>query len=60
MFAIAFDGFVQNPRYSTLIEAKEKWQQYVRNTLLYQYDCSVYELNTDGTTKRRVSYEELK
>lgn len=60
MFAIAHDGFVQDRRYETIEEAKQVWKRDIQNRWLYEYDCSVYELNEDGTSKRVVSYEELK
>lgn len=58
-FAIGYDGFVQRERSYTLEEVKVVWQKNVKNTWLYEYDCSVYELNEDGSLKRTVSYEEV-
>lgn len=61
MFALRFDGFVQNHIvYKTLAEAKEAYERCVKNTLLYEYDCCVIELDENKNTKRRVSVEELK
>ena len=59
MFAIAHDGFVQTARYSTIEEAKIQWQKDIKNRWLYEYDCSVYELDEKGWAKRVVAYEEL-
>lgn len=59
MFAIAYDGFVQNARYSTFEEARAQWAKDIKNKWLYEYDCSVYELDENGSTKRVVGYEEL-
>lgn len=59
IFAIAHDGFVQDARYGTLWDAKEAWQRDIKSRSLYQYDCSVYELNTDGSVLRVVPYAEM-
>lgn len=59
-FAIAYDGFVQRERPYTLEEAKAVWTKDIKNRWLYEYDCSVYELNEDGSTKGVVPFEELK
>lgn len=59
-FAIAYDGFVQCERPYTFEEAKARWQKDILNRWLFQYDCSVYELNEDGSTKGRVPYEKLR
>lgn len=59
-FAIAYDGFVQRERPYTFEEVKAVWQKDVKNKWLYEYDCSVYELNEDGSVKRVVSYEEIR
>lgn len=59
MFAIAFDGFVQTARYATVEEAKIQWQKDIKNKWLYEYDCSVYELDENGRAKRVVDYNEL-
>lgn len=59
-FAIAFDGFVQDYRlYDSLDEAKVVWQRDIRNRFLYQYDCSVYEIDENQKRVRIISYEEL-
>jgi hypothetical protein len=59
-FVIAFDGFIQDYRlYDTISEAKETWEKNIKNSLLYQYDCSVYEIDEHKNILRRVSYEEL-
>lgn len=59
-FVIAFDGFIQDYRlYDTISEAKETWEKNIKNSLLYQYDCSVYEIDENKNIIRRVSYEEL-
>ena len=59
-FVIAFDGFIQDYRlYDTISEAKETWEKNIKNSLLYQYDCSVYEIDENKNILRRVSYEEL-
>ena len=60
MFAIAHDGFVQNTRYTTLEEARIRWKKDILNRWLFQYDCSVYELDEHGKIVRVVGYEELK
>jgi hypothetical protein len=60
MFAIAHDGFVQNGRYDTIEEARIQWEKDIKNKWLYEYDCSVYELDEKGWAKRVVGYEELK
>lgn len=59
-FAIAYDGFVQRERPYTLEEAKIRWQKDIKNRWLYQYDCSVYELNEDSSIKGAVPYENLR
>lgn len=59
-FAIAFDGFVQSERLYTLDEAKVVWDRDIKNRLLYEYDCSVYELDENKKPIRVVSYEELR
>lgn len=59
-FVIAFDGFIQDYRlYDTISEAKETWEKNIKNSLLYQYDCSVYEIDENKNVIRRVSYAEL-
>lgn len=59
-FVIAFDGFIQDYRlYDTISEAKETWEKNIKNSLLYEYDCSVYEIDENKNMVRRVSYEEL-
>ena len=59
-FVIAFDGFIQDYRlYDTISEAKETWEKNIKNSLLYQYDCSVYEIDENKNMVRRVSYAEL-
>lgn len=59
-FVIAFDGFIQDYRlYDTISEAKETWEKNIKNSLLYQYDCSVYEIDENKNIIRRMSYEEL-
>jgi len=58
MYALRFDGFVQYA-YETLTEAREAYKRAVKNTLLYEHDCAVVEL--DGRKVVRVlSFEELK
>jgi len=59
-FAMSYDGFVQRERPYTFEEAKARWQKDILNRFLYEYDCSVYELNEDGSTKGVVPFEELK
>lgn len=59
-FVIGYDGFLQRERPYTFEEAKAHWIKDIKNTLLYEYDCSVYELNEDGSTKGVVPFEELK
>ena len=59
-FAIAYDGFVQRERPYTLEEAKSAWAKDIKNRFLYEYDCSVYELNEDGSPKRVLSYDEVR
>jgi hypothetical protein len=60
IFALAFDGFVQSVRYGTLQDAKVAWEIASKNRFLYEYDCSVYELYSDGKVMRVVGFEELK
>jgi hypothetical protein len=60
MFAIAHDGFVQTARYATIEEAKIQWKKDVQNRWLYEYDCSVYEVDEKGWAKRVVPYEEIR
>jgi len=60
MFAIAFDGFIQTARYATIGEARVQWKKDILNRFLYEYDCSVYELDDSGKIVRIVGYEELK
>lgn len=56
MFALRFDGFVQNHIvYKTLEEAKEAYDKAVKNSLLYEYDCCVVELDENKNSKRVVS-----
>lgn len=58
MYALRLDGFVQYA-YATLDEVREAYKRAVKNTLLYEYDCAVVEL--DGRKVVRVlSFEELK
>ena len=59
IFAIAFDGFVQSARYGTLEDAKTQWKKDIQNRWLYEYDCSVYELYSNGKIMRVVGFEEL-
>jgi hypothetical protein len=59
-FAIAYDGFVRSEQRYTFEEAKAKWQKDILNRWLFQYDCSVYELNEDGSTKGVVPFEKLR
>lgn len=59
-FVMAFDGFVQREYKHTFAEIVKIFSRDVRNFMLYQYDCSVYELNDDDTIKRRVPDEELR
>ena len=58
-FAISYDGFIQRERPYTFEQAKENWKRDIQNRYLYEYDCSVYELNEDGSVNRHVSYKEL-
>jgi len=59
MYALRFDGFIQSGRY-TFEDAKATWKVDSRNTNLYEYDCSVVEVDEDGKSVRTVSFEELK
>lgn len=59
-FAIAYDGFVQSQSMMTFEEAKVDWSQKIKNTFLYEYDCSVYELDENKKIVRVVPYEELR
>ena len=59
-FAIAYDGFVRTEQRYTFEEAKSKWQKDILNRWLFEYDCSVYELNEDGSVKRVVPYAEIR
>lgn len=58
-YIISFDGFLQRERRYTFSEIVEIWKDSVKNKWLYQYDCSVYEMNDDDTVNRRVEYHEL-
>lgn len=59
-FAIAFDGFIQDYRlYDTVAEAKVTWDRDIRNRFLFQYDCSVYEVDENKKFVRIVPLEEL-
>lgn len=58
-FAVAYDGFVQKQSLCTFEQVKERWQRDRKNRFLYEYDCSVYELNADGSIKRRVDDKEM-
>lgn len=59
-FVIGFDGFLQRENRLSFEVAKERWNRYVLNKLLYQYDCSVYEVTETGDIVRRVEYAELR
>jgi hypothetical protein len=59
-FAIAFDGFVQRERLYTFEEAKVVWNRDILNRYLYEYDCSVYEMNEDGSVNGVVPYEQVR
>jgi len=59
-FAIAYDGFVQRENMYTFEEAKAAWNRKIVVPSLYEYDCSVYELNQDGSVKGSVPYESLR
>jgi hypothetical protein len=59
-FVIGYDGFLRREAMQTFEQAKASWLKDIQNRFLYEYDCSVYELNEDGSINRRVSYEELK
>ena len=59
-FAIAYDGFVRTEQRYTFEEAKSRWQKDILNRWLFEYDCSVYELNEDGSVKRVVPYAEIR
>ena len=59
-FVIGYDGFLQREYPYTFEQAKARWQKDVKNRWLYEYDCSVYEVDETGKIVRNVSYEELK
>ncbi len=59
-FVIGFDGFLQRENRLSFEVAKERWKQYIGNKNLYQYDCSVHEVNEAGDIVRRVEYAELR
>jgi hypothetical protein len=59
-FSIGYDGFIQIERMYTLEEIKPIWARDIKNRLLYEYDCSVYELDENRKPVRRVSSEELR
>jgi hypothetical protein len=59
-FAIVFDGFIQDYRlYDSLDEARVVWQRDIGNRFLYQYDCSVYEVDENKKCVRVISDVEL-
>jgi hypothetical protein len=64
MYALRFDGFIQYSVYGTLEEAKTAYASAVKNTLLYEYDCVIVEVEVSqsGQVKaiRTLSFEELK
>jgi hypothetical protein len=59
MFAIAHDGFVQTARYATLAEAIVAWKRDIQSRFLYQYDCSICEVDSEGKILRIVDFAEL-
>lgn len=59
-FVFGRDGFIEYERPMTLSDAAVVWDRTIKNRWLYEYDCSVYELDENNLIKRRVSYEELK
>lgn len=58
-YVLGFDGFLQRERPLSFDEARKQWQQAIKNRYLYQYDCSVYEVDAQGNIQRNVPYEEL-
>jgi len=64
MYALRFDGFIQYSVYGTLEEAKTAYASAVKNTLLYEYDCAIVEVEVSqsGHVKaiRTLSFEESK
>ena len=62
MYALRFDGLVQYIRYKTLDEVREAYKRAVKNTLLYEYDCSVVKMDYAYCIRviRVLSFEELK
>jgi hypothetical protein len=64
MYALRYDGFIQHIIYDNLEDAKKAYKRDVKNTLLYEYDCAVVEVEvfTSGKVKtiRTLSFEELK
>jgi hypothetical protein len=58
-FVVGRDGFIDFDYPLTFEEAKERWDKTITNTLLYQYDVSVYEIDEAKKIVRRVSYQEL-
>ncbi len=59
MFAVAYDGFVQYGRYATVEEARVRWEKDIKNKWLYEYDCSVYELDENEKIVRKVPFADL-
>jgi hypothetical protein len=57
-FALRYDGFIQSGRY-TFEDAKATWKVDSRNTNLYEYDCSVVEVDENGKSVRVVDFAEL-
>jgi len=55
MFAIAYDGFVQSARYSTIEEASVRYEKDVKNRFLYEYDCGIAEVDENGKFVRWVN-----
>lgn len=55
MFAIAYDGFVQSARYSTIEDASERYRKDVKNRFLYEYDCGIAEVDENGKFLRWVN-----
>jgi hypothetical protein len=54
MFAIAYDGFIQPSRYSTVEEASMQYRKDVKNRWLYEYQCNIVEVDANGKWLRWV------
>jgi len=58
-YVIGCDGFIQYEDKLNLEDAIVRWNNTIRNSLLYQYDVSVYEVDDNDKILRRLSFEEV-